>query len=108
MTEFFSGNHRHFLPFWGFNEWAGRPRRQNSNHTGATMIHTIRKTAGVAGCILLFVASGACAQDWPQWRGPNRDAKASSFEAPKSWPKQLTQKWKVTVGDGVATPALGG
>jgi outer membrane protein assembly factor BamB len=72
------------------------------------MIPTTRKTAGGAGCILLFVAYGAFAQDWPQWRGPNRDAKASGFEVPKSWPKQLTQKWKVTVGDGVATPALVG
>ena len=46
------------------------------------------------------------AQDWPQWRGPNRDAKATGFKAPKAWPKELTQKWKVTVGEGVASPAL--
>ena len=52
--------------------------------------------------------SSALAQDWPQWRGPNRDAKAADFKAPKTWPKELTQKWKVTVGDGVATPALVG
>ena len=52
--------------------------------------------------------TSALAQDWPQWRGPNRDAKAADFKAPKTWPKELTQKWKVTVGDGVATPALVG
>ena len=46
--------------------------------------------------------------DWPQWRGPNRDGHATDFKAPKEWPKELTQKWKVTVGDGVATPALVG
>ena len=46
--------------------------------------------------------------DWPQWRGPNRDARATDFKAPATWPKVLTQKWKVTVGDGVATPALVG
>ena len=45
-------------------------------------------------------------QNWPQWRGPNRDGKVSGFEAPKTWPKELTQKWKVTVGEGVASPAL--
>ena len=50
----------------------------------------------------------ASAQDWPQWRGPNRDAKAAGFIAPKTWPKELTQKWKVTVGDGVGTPSLVG
>jgi outer membrane protein assembly factor BamB len=56
----------------------------------------------------LLLAAGARAQDWPQWRGPNRDAKAAGFTAPKSWPKELTKKWKVSVGDGVATPALVG
>ena len=46
------------------------------------------------------------ASDWPQWRGPNRDGKAADFKAPASWPTELKQKWRVTVGDGVATPAL--
>src|SRR5215211_5884714 len=58
-----------------------------------------------AGLLVLLTAS-VPAQDWPQWRGPNRDAKATGFKAPKTWPKELTQKWKVTVGDGVATPSL--
>ncbi len=46
------------------------------------------------------------AEDWPQWRGPHRDAKVTSFKAPASWPKELKQQWKLSVGDGVATPAL--
>ena len=61
--------------------------------------------------LTLMFSLGACgvfAQDWPQWRGPNRDAKAADFKAPKTWPKELTEKWKVTVGEGVATPALVG
>lgn len=59
--------------------------------------------------VWVLAASVNCAraQDWPQWRGTNRDAKAA-FTAPKTWPKELTQKWKVTVGDGVATPSLVG
>jgi outer membrane protein assembly factor BamB len=57
---------------------------------------------------LLTVGGGAQAQDWPQWRGANRDAKAPGFRAPKEWPKELTQKWRVEVGDGVATPSLVG
>jgi outer membrane protein assembly factor BamB len=48
------------------------------------------------------------AGDWPQWRGTNRDGKVTGFTAPATWPKELTQKWKVTVGEGVATPALVG
>jgi outer membrane protein assembly factor BamB len=70
---------------------------------------TMKATTGVmVGCVALLCAGGAGAQDWPQWRGPNRDAKVTGFEAPKTWPKELTQKWKVTVGDGVASPALVG
>ncbi len=66
-------------------------------------------TRGVLlGCVLLIGTGGVRAQDWPQWRGPHRDAKATGFTAPQTWPKELTQKWKVTVGTGDATPALVG
>lgn len=66
-------------------------------------------TVGVyIGCAILFGANNLGAQDWPQWRGPDRTAKVTGFTAPKAWPKELTQKWKVAVGDGVATPALVG
>ena len=57
---------------------------------------------------LNFAPTPLAAADWPQWRGANRDGKVAEFVAPKTWPKQLTQKWKVTVGEGVATPALVG
>jgi outer membrane protein assembly factor BamB len=61
----------------------------------------------------LAVALGLCvltatADDWPQWRGPNRDNHVTGFKAPATWPKELTQKWKVTVGEGLASPALVG
>src|ERR1700704_3906673 len=59
-------------------------------------------------CLGFLFGASALAQDWPQWRGNNRDAKATDFKAPKSWPKELTKKGKVPVGDGVATPALVG
>jgi outer membrane protein assembly factor BamB len=60
------------------------------------------------GCLLVLSATRASAQDWPQWRGPHRDAKVTGFTAPQTWPKQLTQRWRVVVGEGVATPALVG
>jgi outer membrane protein assembly factor BamB len=55
-------------------------------------------------------ASVTCApaQDWPQWRGANRDAKAIGFAVPKEWPKELTQKWSTPVGAGDSSPALVG
>ncbi len=44
----------------------------------------------------------------PQWRGPIRDARAAGFRSRATWPAELKEKWKVAVGDGVATPALVG
>ena len=62
----------------------------------------------LAGCVVALEAVCVWGQDWPQWRGPNRDAKISGFTAPQTWPKELTSKWRVTVGLGDATPALVG
>ncbi|MHC4638247.1 MAG: PQQ-binding-like beta-propeller repeat protein [Planctomycetota bacterium] len=67
-----------------------------------------RKIVAIGCCVILIVASCALAQNWPQWRGPDRDGKVSGFKVPEKWPKELTQKWKVTVGQGDATPALVG
>jgi outer membrane protein assembly factor BamB len=61
--------------------------------------------AGTFTVIISTAQSGA--QDWPQWRGANRDARAG-FKAPATWPRELKEKWRVTVGEGVATPALVG
>lgn len=60
------------------------------------------------GAILLSTITQLAAGDWPQWRGPNRDNKAAGFEAPQTWPKALTEKWKVPVGRGDSTPAVVG
>ena len=42
---------------------------------------------------------------WPQWRGPSRDGVAPG-PAPSAWPATLTQRWKVSVGEGYATPIV--
>jgi outer membrane protein assembly factor BamB len=57
---------------------------------------------------MLSIVQAAPAQDWPQWLGPNRNAQVTGFVAPAAWPKTLKQDWKVSVGNGVATPALVG
>ncbi|MBN1418022.1 MAG: PQQ-like beta-propeller repeat protein [Planctomycetes bacterium] len=67
-----------------------------------------RVEVAVVGCIILLGAGLIFAQDWPQWRGPDRDGKVSGFTAPATWPKSLAPKWKTTVGTGDATPALVG
>ena len=68
----------------------------------------VRTAAVLSSGVACLLASLASAQDWSQWRGSNRDAKASGFVAPAIWPQQLTEKWKIAVGDGVATPAVVG
>ena len=50
----------------------------------------------------------AVAQDWPQWRGPNRDGAVQSFDLPSAWPDGLTEQWTVDVGLGYATPVIVG
>ncbi len=59
---------------------------------------------------LAFLTGAACAfaQDWPQWRGPDRDGKVEGFTAPQQWPTALIRKWAVTAGAGDSTPALVG
>ena len=72
------------------------------------MKNTNLSKIAVVVCLILIVAGSLFAQDWPQWRGPNRDGKVTDFKAPEKWPDQLTQKWQKTVGSGDATPALVG
>jgi outer membrane protein assembly factor BamB len=62
----------------------------------------------IVWCVVAVCAGVVFGADWPQWRGSNRDGKAVGFEAPAKWPEKLTEKWKVTVGRGVSTPALVG
>jgi outer membrane protein assembly factor BamB len=60
------------------------------------------------GCVILIGATCVFAQDWPQWRGANRDGKVKGFEAPQQWPDELKLRWKTPVGTGDSTPALVG
>jgi outer membrane protein assembly factor BamB len=48
------------------------------------------------------------AQDWPQWRGVNRDGKTGPFAVPAAWPDALKQKWNINVGKGDSSPLLAG
>jgi len=73
-----------------------------------------RALAGLFGVVVFtgftaVIAGQNRSSDYTQWRGPNRDGgAAASFTAPTAWPEHLTQKWKVPVGLGYATPLLVG
>ncbi|HLP72846.1 MAG TPA: PQQ-binding-like beta-propeller repeat protein [Bacteroidales bacterium] len=58
--------------------------------------------------VMLISSMNLTAQDWPQFRGTNRDSRVTGFKVPAQWPAELTQVWKVQVGTGDATPALAG
>jgi outer membrane protein assembly factor BamB len=85
-----------------FEPWQSSFITQTEHH----MKKWHRHVAGTVAAVLLTTA--VFAEDWPQWRGPNRDGKVTGFTPPATWPKALAQKWKITVGDGDATPALVG
>src|SRR6516162_6663288 len=70
--------------------------------------HTMHCNRMIAFCLMLLIGNCVVGQDWPQWRGPNRDNKVVGFTAPREWPKELTKKWRVTVGKGEASPVLVG
>ena len=57
---------------------------------------------------LAAFAAPVAGQDWPQWRGPNRDGEVAAFNVPSTWPNALNAHWTVDVGLGYATPILVG
>jgi len=67
----------------------------------------VRFSSGMllASAAILLTVSSTIA-DWPQWRGPNRDAKVTDASVPDTWPKTLKEEWKVTVGVGHASPVV--
>jgi outer membrane protein assembly factor BamB len=67
-------------------------------------IPVVSALAAVIACARIAAAQDS--QDYPQWRGQNRDGSASAFVEPKVWPEKLIRRWKVVVGEGYATPLV--
>jgi outer membrane protein assembly factor BamB len=61
----------------------------------------------VSGMLVVLLAGSAAAQDWPQWRGPDRNGTAG-IELPDPWPASLEQAWQVQVGEGHSGPVVAG
>src|SRR5262249_3409348 len=66
---------------------------------GVIWIMLIRALICFAGLALI-----ASAEEWPQWRGPQRDGVATGFIEPKTWPEKLALKWQVDIGEGHSSP----
>lgn len=70
-----------------------------------------KKTSKQLSLVFFTIALSAqfCfAQDWPQWRGSNRDGIVRSFTPPSVWPDKLRTVWKVPVGIGHSSPIVAG
>lgn len=71
------------------------------------IMKTGKLTIIFSGILLIINAlTPVFGQDWPQWRGTNRDSRITGFKAPAKWPSVLEEQWRVKVGYGDATPAL--
>lgn len=71
------------------------------------MLH--KKFATIAMlCVIVFLLLNqfALAQDWPQWRGQNRDGVLTDYSVPQSRPESLTPKWSVEIGTGHSSPVV--
>lgn len=60
-----------------------------------------------------LVLSGACittplrAEDWPQWRGPDRTGHVpKGASIPSTLPTQPKTVWKLEIGAGLASPVV--
>lgn len=56
--------------------------------------------------LMLGLTGFSQTNDFPGWRGANRDGKVTGFKAPATWPKALTKVWEATIGEGDASPVL--
>ena len=55
---------------------------------------------------LVATASVGWAQDWPGWRGPERDGIAPAAQAPATWPDAFARAWRVEIGEGYSSPVV--
>ena len=62
----------------------------------------------LAVSLTLTLTFALFANDWPQWRGPNRDAVSKETGLLKEWPKDgPPPRWKLTdIGTGYSSPSI--
>ena len=57
---------------------------------------------------LVVAGSPAWAQEWPGWRGPQRDGTVPAAQTPATWPEAFTPAWRVETGEGYSSPVVSG
>ncbi len=66
-----------------------------------------RRLVVLVTVLVLSCAAPASAQDWPQWRGPNRDGVVPPRATPAAWPPSFEPSWTLEIGEGYASPIAG-
>ena len=67
----------------------------------------LRRGVAVLGLSSWLLSSTVCAEDWPQWRGPNRDGGWHDAGMMESFPPGgLTVPWRAPVGRGWSSPVV--
>ena len=67
----------------------------------------MQKLAKVFGVLILFIVSLVSADDWPQWRGPNRDGISKEVELLKTWPPAGPKVvWRAALGSGYSSMSI--
>ena len=74
------------------------------------MTKKMRATLGLVVMSVLLMEVLARANDWPQWRGPNRDGHSKETGLLKAWPEDGPRLvWQVKdLGGGYSTPSVTG
>ena len=57
---------------------------------------------------LLVAGTQAQAQEWPGWRGPERNGTVPAAQTPAAWPEAFAPAWRVEVGGGYSSPVVSG
>lgn len=77
---------------------------------GPTAVSALRAIVAVSGVVLAMLAGGAQdarADDWPQWRGSDRDGVwrekgiVTKFDGP-----EIAKRWRVPIGSGYSGPTV--
>jgi len=67
----------------------------------------MKMRAAVAAVVLMVVAGGSLAADWPQYLGPNRNSTSDQKGLLRSWPEKGPEVlWTVAVGIGYGGPVI--
>jgi outer membrane protein assembly factor BamB len=71
----------------------------------------MRRAFILAGVLVGLAVAGEAQRpsaDVTQWRGSARDGIITGLTTPQAWPEALTERWKVEIGTGYATPLVVG